>query len=271
MKIVVFDDGGLLSVETALWVRDHGHEVVMVPAPAGLDPLTREEIADALHDCAVVIDLAHQPSPATGTPPGGHDHVGDEASRLRSWLRSVGGLRRAVLAAGVRHHVCLSAVGVGRVRGPGAFLALRAREAMIESAGTPYSILRSTQLFEAAEGIADAATEDGVIRLPPLRVQPVSSTDVAMFLAHLAVSRPVGGVREIAGPEQVGLERFLRIALAAEAAPHRPVRTHAHSQFFGARPRPADLLPGPGAFVAPTSHRAWLAARPTPDPGKSSR
>ena len=64
MKVVVFDDGGLIGVETALWVRDHGHEVGIVSAPAGFDALTPQEVADALHGCAVVIDLVHQPPPA---------------------------------------------------------------------------------------------------------------------------------------------------------------------------------------------------------------
>ncbi|WP_419664723.1 SDR family oxidoreductase [Streptomyces sp. 2-1] len=264
MKVVVFDDGGLMGVETALWVRDHGHEVGMVSAPMGLDSLTPEEVADALHDCAVVIDLAHQPCPATGTFPTRNGQAGDEAAHLGSWLSSTGRLLRAAIAGGVRHHVCLSAVGVDRVQGEGAFRALQAREAMIECSGTSYSILRSTQLFEAAEGIADTATEDGVVQVPALRVQPVSLTDVAMYLAHIAVSRPLGGVREIAGPEQFGLDRFIRIALATDAD-CRPVRTHARSPFFGARPRPVDLLPGAGAFVAQTSYREWLAGRPAPE------
>ncbi|MFC8244784.1 SDR family oxidoreductase [Streptomyces chartreusis] len=159
--------------------------------------------------------------------------------------------------------MCLSAVGVGRVRDDGASTALRAREALIERSGIPYSILRSTQLFEVAEAIADTATEDGAVRVPPLRVQPVSLTDVAMYLAHIAVSRPLGGAREIAGPERFGLDRFVRIALAADAD-RRVVHTHAHSPFLGARPRLLDLLPGPGAFVAQTSYREWLAGRPAP-------
>ncbi|WP_234381134.1 hypothetical protein [Streptomyces sp. NRRL F-5122] len=146
----------------------------------------------------------------------------------------------------------------------GAFTALRAWEVMIERSGIPCSILRSTQLFEAAEVIADTATEDGAVRVPPLRVQPVSLTDVAMYLAHIAVSRPLGGAREIAGPEQFGLDRFVRIALATDAD-RRPVLTHAHSPFLGARPRTWDLLPGPGAFVAQTSYLEWFVGRPVPE------
>ncbi|MGW3099647.1 SDR family oxidoreductase [Streptomyces sp. NPDC001102] len=250
MKVVVFDDGGLMGVETALWVRDHGHEVGIVSAPAGFDALTPKEVTNALHGCAAVIDLVHQPLPATGTLPTENSPTS--------------GLLRAAIDAEVRHHVCLSAVGVDRVRDDGAFTALRAREAMIERSGIPHSILRSTQLFEAAETIANTATEDGVVRVPPLRVQPVSLTDVAMYLAHIAVSRPLGGAREIAGPEQFGLDRFVRIALATEAD-RRPVHTHIPSHFLGARPRTSDLLPGPGAFVARTTYREWLASRLAPE------
>ncbi|MBO1332463.1 SDR family oxidoreductase [Streptomyces sp. VRA16 Mangrove soil] len=264
MKVVVFDDGSLMGVETALWVRDHGHEVAVVSAPEGLDALPPQEVTDALRGCAVVVDLLHQPSPATGTFPARKDPPEDGADPLGPWLSSTGRLLDAAVAAGVRHHVCLSAVGVDRVSGDGTFRALRNRETMIERSGTAYSILRTTQLFEAAEGIADTATEDGIVRVPPLRVQPVSLTDVAMFLAHLAVSRPLGTVREIAGPEEFALDRFVRIALATDAA-YRPVRTHLHSLFFGARPRAADLLPRTGAFIARTSYRAWLAGRPAPE------
>ncbi|CAM5444132.1 hypothetical protein GCM10010329_51110 [Streptomyces spiroverticillatus] len=125
MKVVVVDDGGLMGVETALGVRDHGQEVGMVQAPRGLDSLTPKEFADALNGCAVVIDPAHPPSQATGTVPTRDGRVRDDT----------GHLLRTAIAAGVRQHVCLSAVGVGRVRAEGAFRAVYAREAMIERSG----------------------------------------------------------------------------------------------------------------------------------------
>ncbi len=37
MRVVVRDDSGLIGVETALRVRDHGHEVELLSAPQGLD------------------------------------------------------------------------------------------------------------------------------------------------------------------------------------------------------------------------------------------
>jgi hypothetical protein len=258
MKVVVFDDGGLMGVETALWIRDHGHEVDLVSASAGLDSLTHDEVADALRSCAVVIDLADQLPPVTGTL------IEDDAALAGSRLGATGKLLRAGLAAGVKHHVCLSVVGADRVRSEGEFRALQAREAMIRRSGATYSILRATQMFEAAEGIAHASTEDGIVRVPPVEVRPVALTEVAMLLAHTAVSRPLNGVREIAGPEQYGLDAFVRTALTPRTEHHR-VRTDAHRPFFGTRLRPLDLLPGADAFVAHTSYREWFASRPAPE------
>jgi uncharacterized protein YbjT (DUF2867 family) len=264
MKVVVFDDGALIGVETALWVRDHGHEVDVISAPEGLDSLAREEIAEALHNCSVVIDLSHQPSLKTGTLTDDHGLVIDAEAVVRSWLRSTSNLLRAETAAGVRHHVSLSVVGVDRVEGEGVFRALQAQEAMVQRSGIPYSILRATQTFESAEDIATAGTEDWIVWVPPVEVRPVSLTDVATLLAHTAVSRPLIGVREIAGPEKFRLDAFVRAALTADSDCRR-VFTDIRSPFFGARLRPTDLLPGAGAFITQTSYREWFTSRPAPE------
>ncbi|MFE9180568.1 SDR family oxidoreductase [Streptomyces sp. NPDC007126] len=266
MKVVVVDGGGLMGVETALWVRDHGHEVVLVqaPVPGGPHSSTCDEIAEALRGSSVVVDLAHQPSADIGTLSEDHGLVVDEAALVDAWARSTGELLRAGAAAGVRHHVCLSVVGVDRIGGGGVFRALRNREVMVRRAGIPYTILRATQTFDAAEDIATAATEDWIVWVPPAEVRPVSLTDVATLLAHTAVTRPLNGVREIAGPEQFRLDTFVRTALMTEAE-YRQVRTDALSPFYGARLRPLDLLPGPDAFIARTTYREWFAGRPAPD------
>ncbi len=134
---------------------------------------------------------------------------------------------------------------------------------MIQRSATPHFILRSTQMFESAEEIATAGTEDRIVRVPPVDVRPVALTDVAMMLAHTAVSRPRTGVHEIAGPEKIGLDTFVRAALAANAE-YRRVFTDAHSPFFGTRLGPSDLLPDAYAFIAQTSYREWFASRPSP-------
>ncbi|WP_063743402.1 SDR family oxidoreductase [Streptomyces sp. NRRL WC-3744] len=260
MKVVVFDDGGLLGAETALSVRDHGHEVDLISTAEGFDSLTREEIARSLRDCSVVIDLSHQLSLGAGITDD-HGLVMDWEALAASWRLSTSALLQAETAAGVTHHVSLSVVGVDRVRSEGVFRALQAQEVMIQRSGIAYSIVRSTQMFESAEGMATAGTEDRVVWVPPVDVRPVSLTDVATLLAHTAVSRPLIGVREIAGPEQFRLDAFVRTALSAQAE-YRRVFTDIQSPFFGARLGPKDLLPGADAVIARTSYREWSTSRP---------
>lgn len=261
MKVVVFDDGGLMGAETALSVRDHGHEVDLIPASKGFDSLTREEIARSLRNCSVVIDLSHQLSLGTGIVTDDHGLVMDEEALAASWRLSTSALLQAETAAGVTHHVSLSVVGVDRIRSEGVFRALQAQEVMIQRSGLAYSIVRSTQMFESAEDIATAGTEDWMVWVPPVDVRPVSLTDVATLLAHTAVSRPLIGVREIAGPEQFRLDAFVRTALSAQAE-YRRVFTDIHSPFFGARLGPKDLLPGADAVIARMSYREWSTSRP---------
>ncbi|MGW5664669.1 SDR family oxidoreductase [Streptomyces sp. NPDC003758] len=262
MKVVVFDDGGLIGAETALWVTDHGHEVDLISAPGGLDSLAREEIAASLRHCSVVIDLCRQPSLNTGIVTDDDGLVIDEEALVASWRRTTRALLQAETAAGVGHHVSLSVVGVDRIRSEGAFRALQAHETMIQQSGISYSIVRSTQMFESAEDVATAGTDDWIVWVPPVEVRPVSLTDVAVLLGHTAVSRPLMGVREIAGPEKFRLDVFVRDVLATVHGEHRHVLTDVRSPFFGARLRRRDLLPGADAFVAQTSYREWCASPP---------
>lgn len=119
-------------------------------------------------------------------------------------------------------------------------------------------------MFESAEEIATAGTEDWIVWVPPVEVRPVALTDVAVLLAHTAVSRPRTGVHEIAGPEQLGLDAFVRAALAANAE-YRRVFTDIHSPFFGTCLRPSDLLPEADAFIGQTSYWEWFSGRPSPE------
>ncbi|HEY9331303.1 MAG TPA: hypothetical protein VIS09_24190 [Streptomyces sp.] len=264
MKVAVWDDGGQIGAETALQVRGHGHEVELFSAPRGLDPFTQEEITEALRDCSVVIDLLCRPSSAIGTLTEDHGFLIDEEALVDAWTRSTRRLFQAEATAGVTYHVALSVAGLDRVANRGVFRALKAREAMIRRSRAPHVILRSTQMFESAEEIATAGTEDWIVWVPPVEVRPVALRDVAVLLAHTAVSRPRTGVHEIAGPEQFGLDAFVRAALAANAE-YRRVFTDARSPFFGARLGPTDLLPEADAFIARTSYEEWLAGRPSPE------
>ncbi|MEV5172500.1 hypothetical protein AB0L10_15775 [Streptomyces flaveolus] len=276
MKVVVFDDGGLMGVETALSVRDHGHEVDLISAAKGFDSLTREEIARSLRDCSVVIDVSHQLSLGTGIITDDHGLVMDEEALAASWRLSTSALLQAETAAGVTHHVSLSVVGADRIRSEGVFRAVQAQEVMIQRSGIAYSIVRSTQTFESAEDIATTGTEDRMVWVRPVDVRPVSLTDVATLLAHTAVSRPLIGVREIAGPEQFRLDAFVYRPHCASGVPpclhghpqpllRRASWAHGPTSWCRRRHRADEL---PGMVHQPSCAGEPREARQRPAPGR---
>src|SRR5918999_5388972 len=103
-------------------------------------------------------------------------------------------LLKAEVNAGVEHHVALSIVGADRLPDSGYLRAKVAQERLIEAAGQPYTIIRSTQFFEFMKGIADSATDGDTVRVPTAKLQPIAAQDVVAAVADAAVSDPVNGV-----------------------------------------------------------------------------
>ena len=64
----------------------------------------------------------------------------------------------AEAAAGVRHHVALSIVGIDRTDN-GYFRAKVAQEKLIVASGIPYTIIRATQFLELVGGIAGSRAD----------------------------------------------------------------------------------------------------------------
>jgi uncharacterized protein YbjT (DUF2867 family) len=111
-------------------------------------------------------------------------------------------LLSAEAAAGVRHHVALSVVGTERLLASGYFRAKLAQEALIKASRLPYTIVRATQFFEFAGGIAQFSTEGTSVRLPSALMQPIVSDDVAAALAVVADAEPLNDTIELAGPNK---------------------------------------------------------------------
>jgi uncharacterized protein YbjT (DUF2867 family) len=158
----------------------------------------------------------------------------------------------------VGHYVALSVVGTDRQPEVGYFRAKVAQEQLITESALPFSIVRATQFFEFAGGIADTSTTDGVVRLPGAGVQPMAAADVAAAVGRTAAGSPTGGITEVAGPEVFGLDEWVRTVLTARSDA-REVVTDPAAPYFGAVPGPEDLLPGPGAHLAETTLADWLA------------
>nr|WP_229903214.1 NmrA family NAD(P)-binding protein [Amycolatopsis bullii] len=171
---------------------------------------------------------------------------------------STGNLVDAAKEAGVGHYVALSVVGTDRQPDVGYFRAKVAQEELIAGSGLPFSIVRATQFFEFAAGIADGSTTDGVVRLPGAGVQPIAAAEVSAAVGRAAAGAATGGVTEVAGPEVFGLDEWVRTVLTVRSDP-RQVVTDPRAPYFGAVPGPEDLLPGPGARLAETTLAEWLA------------
>ncbi len=156
----------------------------------------------------------------------------------------------------------LSIVGTDRLPESGYFRAKVAQEEAIKAGGVPYTILRATQFFEFIGRIADSSMNGETIHLAPVLVQPEAADDVAAALADIAVSEPLNGTVELAGPEQFRLDELARRVLRATNDTRR-VTADVHARYFGAELDKHSLTPGNSPRIAPTHFEDWLSQSAT--------
>ena len=169
----------------------------------------------------------------------------------------------AEVQAGVRHHVALSVVGTERLQDSGYFRAKLAQEKLIESSPIPYTIVRATQFFEFIRAIAQSATDGDTVRLPHSLFQPMAAEDVATAVAEAALSEPVNGTVEIAGPEALYIDEIVGRVLDYDKSPRKVVRD-SQALYFGIRLNDESLVPGPGPHFGSTRFDWWLTHAPPP-------
>ena len=99
------------------------------------------------------------------------------------------------------------------------------------------------------------------LRLPGALVQPIAAEDVATAVARTAAGDPVNGDREIAGPEQFGMDEWARRALTFRKDPRTVVRDDT-APYYGARIEERTLVPVDGAWIFETTLEEWLPANP---------
>ena len=240
MKFVVIGGTGLIGSNVVNRLREAGHSVLAASPNSGVNTITREGLAQALVGADVVVDVANSPD------------FSDKAV-MEFFETSGRNLLAAEKVAGVRHHLALSVVGADRLPDSGYLRAKVAQENLIKASGIPYTILRSTQFFEFADGI--------VIRLSPALLQPIAANDVAAVLAELALARPVNGTVEVAGPKPIPLDRFAGTFLAARNDP-RKVTADTHARYFGAELDDRSLTPGDSPRLGVTRFEDWLKQAP---------
>ena len=152
----------------------------------------------------------------------------------------------------------MSVVGLERLPEYCYFRAKIAQEKLIKGSSIPYSIIRATQFFEFIGRIAQEATKGNTVRLAAALIQPMAADDVASAVAKIAVSTPLNGTIEIAGPDQFRLDELIRRNLAALNDP-REVISDPHARFFGGELSERTLVPDNDARLGETRFEGWLS------------
>ena len=253
MKLVIIGGTGLIGSKLVTKLRERGHEAVAASPDTGVNTLTGEGLAEALQGAAVVVDVSNSPS-------------FEEAKVMEFFTTSTRNLLKYAVAAGVKHFVALSVVGSERISDSPYLRAKNAQETLIKAGGIPYSIVHATQFFEFITRIADEATEETTVRLPPVLIQPIAANDVAKRVARTAVSPPLNGVVEVAGPQRFRFDDLIRQGLRARNDP-REVVADPHARYFGAELGERSLIPADSAKLGEISLQEWLGQPAAEQPG----
>lgn len=245
MKIVVIGGTGLIGSKTVERLRKKGHEVLAASPNSGVNTITGEGLAEALAGAQVVIDLANSPS-------------FEDKAVLEFFEISGRNLLSAGRATGVKHHIALSIVGAERLPDSGYMRAKMAQEKLIRDSGIPYTIVHSTQFFEFLGGIAQSGTVGDIATVPFAYFQPIASDDVADIMADVAISQPVNGVIEIAGPEPVRMSDLVGRFLKATNDP-RKITADPHASYFGTELDDYSLVPGDNPRIGAMRFEDWFS------------
>ena len=245
MKIVIIGGTGRIGSKVVTLLRERRHQAVPASPESGVNTLTGQGLAEVLAGAAEVVDVSNSPS-------------FEDAAVLKFFETSTTNLLAAEAAAGVSHHVALSIVGIDGAPDSGYFRAKVAQETLIRNSSIPYSIVRATQFFEFFKSIADEATDGNTVRIAPVLFQPIAADDVAKAVSRVAVSAPVNGIVEIAGPQQFHFDEFIRLGLRARQDP-RVVAADPQARYFGTELGERTLVPGADARLGDIRFEDWLA------------
>jgi len=243
MKILIIGGTGLIGSKTTAILRKGDHEVVAASPKSGINTVTGEGLKAAVAGAQVVIDLANSSS-------------FEDKAVMEFFETSGRNLLPVETAAGVRHHVALSIVGIDRTDN-GYFRAKVAQEKLIETSRIPYTIVRSTQFMEFLGGIADSSAVGNTVKLSPSLFQPIAADDVAAIVADVALAPPRNGIVEIAGPERAPLNEIVARYMKA-VGDRREVVRDPEAGYWGGRLEERSLVPLGEARLGRITLGEWL-------------
>lgn len=244
MKIVIIGGTGLIGSQLTNLLKDQ-HEVIVASPNTGINTLTGEGLDSALENADVVVDVSNSPSFAD-------DDV------MNFFRTSTSNLLEAERKAQVKHHIALSVVGTQKLGESGYFRAKQAQEKLIGKSSIPYSIVHATQFFEFAGGVAASSIKDGGIFVTDALVQPIASSEVAKFLAKTVIKDPIYGIAEIAGPEKMPMNCWVKHYLPVMNRSSE-ITIERDAPYFGAVLENDTLVPEKAVFESSVKYEDWIA------------
>ncbi|WP_049565076.1 SDR family oxidoreductase [Streptomyces sp. SBT349] len=242
MKFAVVGGTGLIGSQVVSDLNAAGHEAVPHSQSSGVDVISGEGLDEAVAGADVIVNLTNSPT-------------FDEASP--AFFRvSMDNLLAAGQGSGVRHFVILSIVGVDRVPELDYYRAKALQEDILAAGPIPYSIVRATQFMEFVDAVMSWTTDGDTVRLPATPIQPIAARDVAEAVAEVAAGAPLGGIRNIAGPEVFALDELGRVTLSHRADGGTVVTDPTAGMFAVVK---GDVLTDTDARLAPTRYADWLS------------
>jgi len=200
MRIAIAGASGSIGAPAAEELASRGHEVRALSRRSPEYPIDVETgagLREALDGCETLIDASN-------------DGPSEKAARA---VLIDGGRRLldAATAAGIGHHVCISIIGIDRVREGYPYYRIKLeQEALAEASGMPYSIVRATQFHTLIDMLFSATSRYRLLLGGGAKIQPVDPREVAKMIADRAEGGPIGGRETVAGPEVLELGEMAR-------------------------------------------------------------
>ena len=242
MRVAVAGGTGVVGTHVVEALSRAGHTPVTVSRGRGVDLVTGTGLDEALSGTEAVIDVSNVTT--TG-----------RAKSVEFFEAATTNLLQAGRAAGVRHHVVLSIVGVDRVKF--GYYEGKLRQEELALGGTvPATVLRATQFHEFPGQILERIPGPVAV-LPRQLIRPVAAADVASELVSIALGEPRGLAAELAGPEEHQLVDLAR-RIVRKRGRRRPVIGVRMPGKGGRAMASGGLLPGPGARFGQQTFDEWI-------------
>jgi uncharacterized protein YbjT (DUF2867 family) len=245
--VTIIGSTGLIGSQLVRNLAAAGHRVVEVSRETRADVLTGEGLGEALSGSDVVIDVINSATP--------------DDSAQAFFEQTSANLSEAAAAADVGHYVVLSIVGADLVAPIAGYMRGKlAQEAAAATSGLPWTVVRSTQFHELAEGITDSLIVESEARVPVAAVQTIASAELVEILAGIATGTPLNEIHEVGGPQRMSFADLVRTVLSHQ---HRDLAVVEDPTvgYFGLPIERTTLVPDERAQRGTTSLANWLASR----------